>query len=400
MKICLVSREYPPDTAWGGIGTYTDHLAHGLADAGHQVHVVAQGFHQNQEVADGSVTVHRIYHVPPVSNPIPPIKAWVERLSYSGAVNRRLQQLVKRHAIDIIEVPNFSGEGLVYSWHRRTPLVTRLHTHFSEVIQMCGWRRTVDHTLCCALEDAAVLRSDLVTCSSNAHREVMAHEVGMDPERIERIPLGVPLPPLNHRSPVRELPDPSVLFVGRLEQRKGAHVLLKAIPQVLREIPQTHFFLIGRDTYNDGVSTTLEGEAQHSFKAALLHDFPQEHLPRVHFLGYVEPELLARYYRTCDVFVAPSLYESFGFIYLEAMSYGKPVIGCSVGGVPEVVEDGVTGYLVPPEDPTQLTLAVLRLLKDSHLRRELGAQARRHVEAHFTRERMTEGTVRAYRKLI
>lgn len=85
-----------------------------------------------------------------------------------------------------------------------------------------------------------------------------------------------------------------------------------------------------------------------------MRDFPEKLMNHLHFLGHVETEMLERYYRCCDLFVAPSLYESFGFIYIEAMSFAKPVIGCSVGGVPEVIRDGVNGKLVPPEDPAAL----------------------------------------------
>lgn len=120
----------------------------------------------------------------------------------------------------------------------------------------------------------------------------------------------------------------------------------------------------------------------------------------LHFLGHVETEMLERYYRCCDLFVAPSLYESFGFIYIEAMSFAKPVIGCSVGGVPEVIRDGVNGKLVPPEDPAALAMEMLRLLRDEPLRRKMGRQARAGVEANFTRERMVENTLVAYGQLI
>ncbi|MBI3319355.1 MAG: glycosyltransferase family 4 protein [Candidatus Omnitrophica bacterium] len=400
MNVCLVSREYPPETGWGGIGTYTYHLAHGLAEQGHQVHVLAQSLTGDREDVDGTVLVHRMSHKPLwVSGQW--LREWGLRIEYSYQVSRALRRLVATYSIEVIEAPNFSAEGFVVSLRKLAPLVTRLHTHFAETVELNGWDKTLDHSLSCMLEEAAVLRSDLVTCSTDAHRQRVACEIGMDPVRIERIPLGVPLPVLDGDEPGGiELPHPAVLFVGRLEQRKGVQSLLRAIPQILRKEPATHFFLVGRDTYHDGRTASFESHHGVSFKEMALRQFPQECLDRVHFLGYVPPDVLDRYYRACDVFVAPSLYESFGLIYLEAMAHAKPVIGCPVGGVPEIIEDDVTGLLVPPEDPSSLAAAITRLLRDPALRQRMGSQARARVEASFNLALMVTRTVNAYQRLL
>ena len=399
MRICLISREYPPDTGWGGIGTYTFHLAHGLAERGHVVHVLAQGFGTDRQDADGPVTVHRLAYAA-AFHAMPHCREWGLRLEHSFRVYRKLRRIIADHAIDIVEAPNFSGEGFVYSLRKTVPLVTRLHTDFSGLGRIFGWRATLDHRLSCAIEDAAILRSDLVTCSTRGHGDGMAQALGMDPARIARIPLGVPLPDPKEDRNLPKLTHPAILFVGRLERRKGIHTLIEAVPRVLDEIPEARFCVIGRDTYNDGRSSAFEGDGRHSFKAGLLRILPASCRPHVTFLGYVEPEALGRYYAACDLFVAPSIYESFGFIYLEAMSYGKPVVGCSVGGVPEVVEDGVTGVLVPPEDPLRLSEAIVQLLREPALRRQMAQQARERVVAHFTRDRMVSQTEEAYRRLI
>src|SRR5262249_24343982 len=85
---------------------------------------------------------------------------------------------------------------------------------------------------------------------------------------------------------------------------------------------------------------------------------------------------LDSFYRDCTVFTAPSRYESFGLIYLEAMRWGKPVVACCAGGVPEVVRDGETGLLVPPGDAAALEAALSRLLADADLRTKMGSGAR------------------------
>src|SRR5688500_13059004 len=137
MNVCLVSREYPPDTGWGGIGTYVHHLAHGLAAQGHRVHVLAQGLTRSAESQDGPVTVHRILHTRVFSKG-GRLREWGLRAEYSYHVGRLLARLVPQAGIDIVEAQNFTGEGLAYSFRKRTPLVTRLHTHFSETVGLSG----------------------------------------------------------------------------------------------------------------------------------------------------------------------------------------------------------------------------------------------------------------------
>ena len=102
----------------------------------------------------------------------------------------------------------------------------------------------------------------------------------------------------------------------------------------------------------------------------------------------VSEEALRGFYRACDVFVAPSRFESFGLILLEAMMFAKPVVCCRAGGMPEVVVEGETSLLAEPGDAASLECALERLIEDPALRQRLGAAGRRRYEAHFTPEHM------------
>lgn len=398
MNICLISREYPPETGWGGIGTYTYHLAHGLANLGHRVHIIAQSLDVDKEYLDGKVYVHRIVHKTlfPCKGPF---REFALRLEYSQMIYQKLKEIIKKYCIDIVETPNFSAEGFVYSLSKKAPLVTRLHTHFSEVIEFCQWPKTFDRNLSCRLEDSTILRSDLVTCSSQRHKDIVFDEIGLNSKNIEIIPLGIPLPDLIENSSKVDNPL-TVLFVGRLEKRKGVHILIKSIPYVLKEIPNVTFILIGRDTFINPDYISFDGQEKYSFKTQLIKNIPDQFQQNVRFLGHVDNSELSKYFRSCNIFVGPSLYESFGFIYIEAMSYGKPVIGCKVGGIPEVMVDQKTGFLVPPGDPIALAKAIIFLLRNKQYREEMGRAARRHVEMNFTRELMCKNTLRAYRKVL
>src|SRR5581483_3956789 len=119
-----------------------------------------------------------------------------------------------------------------------------------------------------------------------------------------------------------------VLFVGRLEPRKGIDVFLEAALALAREFPAAEFAIAGNDSIpaEGGMTYRAAFQGRHASDAALA---------RIHFLGQVSEDELHRQYGACDVFCLPARYESFGLVFLEAMMFGKPVIGCDVGGMAE-----------------------------------------------------------------
>jgi glycosyltransferase involved in cell wall biosynthesis len=118
---------------------------------------------------------------------------------------------------------------------------------------------------------------------------------------------------------------------------------------------------------------------------------------RVEMTGMLPREALVEQYARADIFVAPSRYESFGLIFLEAMMHGAACVGTRAGGIPEVVEDGTTGLLVPPEDPAALAEALARLVGDAPLRRRMGEAGLAAYRQKFTAERMAEMAEAPYR---
>jgi hypothetical protein len=188
----------------------------------------------------------------------------------------------------------------------------------------------------------------------------------------------------------------TVLYVGRLERRKGILDLFEAIPEIVRRIPSARFIIVGQDnSEHDG----FQGRMKMDYPTYFTHRF-EEFLPYVEFTGMVSDETLQSLYQSCDLLVAPSLYESFGLIYLEAMNYAKPVIGCHTGGVPEVVEQGVTGLLVDPEAPSALTEAVVSMLSSPRRLREMGIAGRQQLMDKFTYIQMAKNFARVYRTVL
>jgi hypothetical protein len=184
-----------------------------------------------------------------------------------------------------------------------------------------------------------------------------------------------------------------LLFVGRCERRKGAHILLDALPTLLKQHPDWECHFVG----NDQVPLVEGGTLKENFLAT----YRQEPwCQRVIFHGAVAEARLYQFYASCDLFVAPSLFESFGLIYHEAMQYGKAVVGCATGGVPEVVEHGVEGLLVPPGDALALGEALTTLMSNDRLREQIGRAGQERIRQRTNHQTMAQALEQVYHETI
>jgi len=191
---------------------------------------------------------------------------------------------------------------------------------------------------------------------------------------------------MQHPRGEAELPFPlgrhMLLTVGRLvssEPGKGIEAVISALPEVMKVIPDVFYVIVGGGDLQLGLEK-------------LARKLPVR--DRVIFVGSLQPDRLKAYYSRADVFVMPSRQEGFGIVFLEAMSFGKPVIGGTSGGSPEIVRDGITGFLVNPDDPETLTARLIQLLQDEALRIKMGAAGQQRVEENFTFAQFEQGLTR------
>ncbi len=175
--------------------------------------------------------------------------------------------------------------------------------------------------------------------------------------------------------------QPVVLFLGRNHLLKGIRELLEAARIVWADYPDVQFVFIG----------PLEGEAR--------EEFDKRADPRVHVLGEVSHEDKTSALAACDLLCLPSLNESFGGVFLEAWSFGKPVIGGDIPPVRELLQDGKGGFLVMPE-PAELADRITRIVTDSDLSTKMGMWGREKVLAEHTWEKITENMEEVYRALL
>jgi glycosyltransferase involved in cell wall biosynthesis len=176
-----------------------------------------------------------------------------------------------------------------------------------------------------------------------------------------------------------------VLSVGNLIKIKGHELLIRAVAMLATEFPSLLLEVIG-----DGSERShLENVAQ-ELKIG----------DRVRFLGRKSRHEVVAAMRRSTVFALPSRFEGLGCVYLEAMSVGKPVIGCREQGIAEVIRHGSNGFLVGAENEKELTLALAMLLRDEVRRRNLGVAARGTILERFTLEQQAESLARIYRECV
>lgn len=182
--------------------------------------------------------------------------------------------------------------------------------------------------------------------------------------------------------------DPvELLFVGRLVERKGVEVLVTAVSLLARE----------RDVR---LTVVGEGEWEPRIRAHVRSTGVED---RVRFTGYVSDDDLAGLYAGCDVFVLPAVVdakgdtEGLGVVLLEALAFARPVVASEVGGIPDIVREGRTGWLVPPGDPQALAERILWLAEHPSRAREVARQGRRIVGREFGWEEVVDRLLALYR---
>lgn len=398
LRICLLSNTYPP-MQYDGVGRLTNLMAQGLFERGHTVHVITHGEKEQVSFYDGAY-VHRISYPMERYGRYRWLPGLFHCLNYSHAVYEKVRRLVLNDGIQIVDSPVWQFTGLVTAMSGITPVVLRLVTSLQQIAMLQN-ERGEDFRLMGEMERQLIERADHVLPNTRATLDAVqkAYGVRLAEEQYTTVPYGIVPAPDEDIRPFdleRTTDTLTVLYVGRLEKRKGTLDLFQAIPLVLKKVPNVRFIIAGQDnSQHDGFQNRMGMD----YPSYFTHHY-SKFMPYVEFMGMVSDETLQSLYQSCDLFVAPSLYESFGLIYLEAMNYAKPVIGCHAGGVPEVVEHGVTGLLVDPEAPRALAEAMVSMLRSPTRLREMGMAGRQQLMTKFTYIQMARNFERVYQAVI
>ncbi|WP_052120568.1 glycosyltransferase [Inquilinus limosus] len=393
---CFLTQSYPPQ-AVGGVGRYVHQLARSVAAFGHHVHVLTQGEGHDRVDFEEGVWVHRLLASPDAvpaapAEPSVPQHIW----AHSATMARAVDAIAAKRPVTAVCAPIWDCEPVALVLDRRVPICCSLHTMLRSWLDSHPERAADTKfmrefgTPMLALERFVLTHSDRIVANSAAivAQTQDAYGLKLEPDLLSLVPHGLedwtalPAddPPVLPQGMLR------LLFVGRLEARKGIDVLLQVIRSLLTRHPHLHFDVVGNDT--------LPGPQGVTWRAAFEADPGTETIrSRVVFHGEVDDARLRGFYRGCDIFVAPSRFESFGLMLLEGMMFAKPVVACRAGGMVEVIEEGASGLLAEPGDAASLEACVERLVLDADLRRRLAAGARARYEARFTAARMASGVI-------
>jgi phosphatidylinositol alpha-mannosyltransferase len=369
MKIGLVS---PYDfSVPGGVNTHICHLADEYHRLGHDARVLAPASRRdlvgrNDLIVIGERTIGL------------PAGGSVANITLSLTLGPLVNRVLAREAFDVIHlhepfVPLLPfqvlrrSKGLnVATFHAAKDQGRQWYAYFRPAISY--WWPRIQGKI--AVSPAAL---SLVERYFEDHYEII-------PNGVNYQQFATPVPPF----PDFKDGKLNVLFLGRLEKRKGLPYLLQAYAQVKARLPESRLIIVGPD---GGMQAGAEAFVR------------REGLTDVVFTGYVPDVDKLRYYRTADVFCAPNTgNESFGVILLEAMAAGTPVIASNIEGFAYVVGHEQEGLLVPPRDATALADALVQLLADADRRQEMGRRGQEKA-CQFSWDRVSQQVLDFYQRV-
>jgi glycogen synthase len=387
LRVFLLSQEYPTECTVGGIATFNHQLANGLVRAGHHVTVVTEAASPRECV--GPYEDRGVRIVPVVPRRIlwrQHLGGWnllFRSISFAAAACRVFRREHGAARFDVVEGQDAHAHLCMIQRRASVATVARLHTPAAMTWALNRIPADTGVGWMWRLERDTMLRAHALVSVSHSLAHLIAPDLGIAPREVAVVYNAVDLDTYSPQQ--SELsPEPTVLFAGRLEPRKGPDVLLESVPFVLARHPGARFVFAGTDA---GMGARLQRRvAQLGVTGS------------VTFLGVVPPERMVSAYRQAWVCVLPStVWENFSMVALEALGCGCPVVATNVGGFPEMIRDGENGVLVATCDAEATAAAINSLLADRVRRSDMAAAARRVALESFGRDRLVAETIEVYR---
>jgi glycogen(starch) synthase len=318
---------------------------------------------------DGAA-VHAI--VAPATAPEVPV---LDHLAHAAAVYRTAAKINEHERVHAVVAPLWCSEGIVCVLDEQFPTVITCMTSMATVDEI----RAAGDPALEALERSLMRRARYLHGLTRGSIDKTLADFQADPVEVGVVGRGLfdragtAAPEGTRRGDGRE-----ILFVGRLEKRKGVDVLLEAARRLAAAGTEFTLTLVGPDMGDSATGETYSAAFERESGAGR-HALAG----RVRFEGAIDDDELTRCYRRADIVCLPSRYESHGVALIEAMMFGKPIVACKAGGVPEVVDEGGNALLATPGDPESLASCLRALLADPDLRRRFGARSRALYEERF-----------------
>lgn len=368
----------------GGLDTGVRVLAPALVQAGHKVSVLYIHVPGDSGSGTESTNGFQVYHAA-VGNwhyyarratlGLITLPRVVRGFESARALSQAVVRIEQQSRVDLLELP----EGFVFpQLLARVPVVMRLHSSAWMCNRLFNEPPALADSIEERLEGQTLARVHGISSPSAFVAGYVRNACRVD-RRIEVIPY--PVDTGQFTPGAARVDQGLILFVGRVEKRKGADFLLSAIPQVLAKYPHAQFAFAGR------VADELKA-------------MEVAQPPNVQFLGVLPRQELVHWYQRASLLVLPTLWDNSPNVIYEAMACATPVVASRVGGIPELVDDGITGLLVPPRDPEALAGAIIDLLGDSARREQMGQCGREKAVALYSVDRIAVQTLRSYERAL
>lgn len=390
VRVLILSWEYPPRVV-GGLGRHVHALTRNLAAQGHEVHVVTRDHPDApvEETVDG-IHVVRVTEAPPVMTFDTELVQWV--LAFNNRVQSAATRLMLDHDIEVIHAHDwlvaYAAAGIKDAFG--VPLVATVHA--TEYGRHQGWLPGRMNKLIHQVEWWLTYEARrVITCSHYMSEQV--NDIFQLPlEKVDVVPNAVevadftvdPTEVAEFRAQFTPNGEQMVLFAGRLEYEKGVQTVLQALEKVEAAAGPVVFAIAGVGTYSDELRKMVDELG--------ITD-------RVRFTGFLEDHDLRLHYAAADVAVAPSIYEPFGLVAVEAMACGTPVVVGDTGGLREIV-DGGHGLVFPPQDADELAARLVEVLSDASLAEQLVRKGTARASSSFHWDAVASRTVEVYEQAI
>lgn len=379
MKILMTTWEFPPLKV-GGIGSHCFDLCNALSALDNEIHVLTFGFEESVEQID-NIIIHRV----PSGNANDTI-SWANFLGHR--MEKKAVELHKEVGFDLVHAHDWmmvpAGVGikkmldipLVFTLHSTEHGRSGIHDPYTKMINDIEWYGTYE-------------ASQIITVGQEFCKEVM-WLFNPPKEKISCISNGVNIERFDDHTDSIDREDYAldwediVLFVGRLAHQKGVGHLINAIPDVLKEHGEAKFLIAGGGRADDYRAMAKRmGISEKTF-----------------FLGYVPENILISLLKASYTLVAPSIYEPFGIIALEAGAARKPIVGSYVGGFKETIIHEQTGLHSYPSDSRSIATQINAVLSDSEWSKSMGMKGRKRVEKNYQWDRIAYQTMNSYLKSV
>jgi glycosyltransferase involved in cell wall biosynthesis len=385
MRICFLSSEYPKVKPQGGIATYVHSTARLLVSAGFSVEVITETSPGEEgSFRDNGVQVHRVASGPfalPAGRLFYPWRLWAYRnlmhhlirSAWARSAAARFHQLHREHPFDVLEAAECGAESRFCRTGGGLRRFIRLHTPYSMVARLNGMETRPDRMLLEHHEKRETRRADRVSSPTRSLADILHRRW-----RLASRPAVYPNPYGRDQVPGPGTePEPGlILFPGRPEKRKGVEILIDALAQVREAGAAFRAVFLGNAWGPDrGGLPYGEFLKQRAAERGLAGS--------ITWAGHrTAPEVEDQMRRAAQV-VIPSLWENLPYTAMEAMALGKAVIATAAGGLPEMIEDRVNGFLVPPGESGPLAEKIIFLLKHPEAGTVPGEAARRTVAQRY-----------------